>query len=536
MDNNIFPQSNEPEAKNCPVWKRVDTAFAIITLVLSVFFADWTAFGGFNAGFSASFLLLFILTVVYLYKTKKRLGIFPLLCGIASIGFSITFSLYDDILLRLLFFPTAFFLYGIFVGFVYCENEESTSPIGISLKNLIVKPLNNISKPFVSYSSYKKEKGIKGVNKQIVIGFLLSVPVLSVIIPLLIRSDVAFEGLVSSAFSGFGTILLKIVLGVITAVYLFSLLFALKSGLSTNNRDCSEPSSFKGVPRLTALAFLSVIILVYLVYLFSQFAYFFSGFSGILPKGYSFSASAYARRGFFELCAVCGINFAVICLVLHFVKEKPKDLSPVSVRIASTVICVFSLVFSATALSKMFLYIGFYGLSRLRLLTSIFMVAIVALFIIMIISMFVKGFSAVKCTVLCFAVIGLVMGFCDVDRTVASYNVNAYKKGSLKELDTYHLGTLSDSAVPYIASLIDSKDETVRQAALTVLYERTETLFEIGEKTVKARSDNSFKNYNYSRKRAEEIIIANIKTIMKAQQEREYESTSFPENIMTQAK
>jgi len=102
MDNNIFPQSNEPEAKNCPVWKRVDTAFAIITLVLSVFFADWTAFGGFNAGFSASFLLLFILTVVYLYKTKKRLGIFPLLCGIASIGFSITFSLYDDILLRLL--------------------------------------------------------------------------------------------------------------------------------------------------------------------------------------------------------------------------------------------------------------------------------------------------------------------------------------------------------------------------------------------------------------------------------------------------
>ena len=77
---------------------------------------------------------------------------------------------------------------------------------------------------------------------------------------------------------------------------------------------------------------------------------------------------------------------------------------------------------------NIFLYINLYGLTRLRLLTSIFMAAIALLFIIMILFMYIKRFPAAKCAICCFAVIGLITGFCDV---------NAYKSGIMYENGLY---------------------------------------------------------------------------------------------------
>ena len=193
---------------------------------------------------------------------------------------------------------------------------------------------------------------------------------------------------------------------------------------------------------------------------------------------------------------------------------------PLSVRITSTLICIFSLIFAATAISKMFLYIGYYGLTRLRLLTSIFMAAIALLFIIMILFMYIKRFPAAKCAICCFAVIGLITGFCDVDRTVASYNVNAYESGILKELDVEYLGYLSDSAVPYIAKLTESKNSSVSDDAFYALYYKAEDLFEINGNKVKFKTESDPARYNYSRENARQIIKKNIKEIIKAWRER----------------
>ena len=93
--------------------------------------------------------------------------------------------------------------------------------------------------------------------------------------------------------------------------------------------------------------------------------------------------------------------------------------------------------------------------------------------------MYIKRFPAAKCAICCFAVIGLITGFCDVDRTVASYNVNAYESGILKELDVEYLGYLSDSAVPYIAKLTANKNSSVSDDAFYALYYKAEDLFEI---------------------------------------------------------
>ena len=298
------------------------------------------------------------------------------------------------------------------------------------------------------------------------------------------------------------------------------MLFSVKKNLKHECTDIGSVEELRKIPPATAVTLSSVLAAVYFVYLLSQSAYFFSGFSGILPKGYAFTPADYARRGFFELCGVCGINFVTVSVIFNFTKRGENAAAPLSVRIMSTVICIFSLIFAATAISKMIMYIGFFGLTRLRLMTSIFMAALALLFIIITVSMYAKRFPAMKCVIICFAAIGLITGFCDIDRTVASYNVNAFTSGVLKELDIDYLGELSDSVVPYIAQLTKSDNESVRDAAYHALYERAERLFEMNGDKISLKTDDSPSKYNYSRENARQIIQKDIKQIVWKESER----------------
>lgn len=318
--NGVNSQNENPE-KNIPLWHKRDTVFAVITLIASILFVDWSAFGGFNAGFTVSFIMLFALTAAYFIRLKKSFGAFSVFCGFSSVAFSVIFLIYNNRAFNILFFIAAVFLYGIFVSYGFTENGKNQSPVISSFNTVIISPFDNMAAPFCSYKSYRKEKSVKPFNRQVLLGIVLSVPVLIIVLPLLIRSDAAFEGLASSAFSKCGILIVKILLGAAAAVYLFSMLFALKNNLKPKNYNIRLSEDYKKLAPITAVTLTSVLSAVYLIYLLSQSAYFSGGFFGILPKGYAFSLSDYARRGFFELCAVCAVNLAVVFLILFFVKR-----------------------------------------------------------------------------------------------------------------------------------------------------------------------------------------------------------------------
>ena len=90
-----------------------------------------------------------------------------------------------------------------------------------------------------------------------------------------------------------------------------------------------------------------------------------------LPK--DFTVAEYARRGFFEMCAIVAINLGLIVLAAGLCR-KEQGRVPGPVKGLALFLCVFSLILVATALSKMVLYMGSFGLTRLRVLTSVFMV------------------------------------------------------------------------------------------------------------------------------------------------------------------
>lgn len=542
-ENVINPNDEEP-INLCPVppfvrepavWTVRDTVFALLTLVSSVLFVSLSLFGGFNLGFTVSYFILFLLTVLYMVKSEIHIKPFALFCGAAGLALSAVFAFFDDSLINTLLFFAVFALYGVFAALCYTDCEKSRHGIIYSVINtLIVAPFAFLTEPFRSYGKYCSENDKKGPNKQVLVGIAISVPVLLVVIPLLISSDTAFEGLMVSLFSGIGTLIAKILLGVLLAVFLFALLFALKKGLQKQEFKPNSNTDYRNLPAATAVTLFSILSVFYAVYLFSQLAYFFSAFSGILPEGYALTPANYARRGFFELCGVCSINFGLIALITGLSRRTDTGKIPLSVRITATVICVFSVIFTATALSKMLLYIGFYGLTRLRLLTSAFMILLALLFVGVVIYLYLKKFPISKYIIAVLAVSALAVGFLDVDRTVAFYNVENYKSRELEEIDVSHLRSLSDSAVPYLVELLKLPDTDIREQAAEELYCRAEDFYEIdtsehGKIKLKEIKESGFSSYNYSREQAKKLIRQNIAEIIKLKPYvNEYAEYEFP--------
>lgn len=523
---NLPPTLREPAP-----WTTRDTAFAVLTLVCSVIFVSLSLFGGFNLGFTVSFFVLFLLTALYMAKSKIHIKPFPLFCGGAALTLSAVFGIFNDSLINTLLFFAVFALYGVFTSLAYTDCENSRHGIVYSaLNTLIAVPFAFLTEPFRSYGKYCNDNNKKGPNKQVLVGVAISIPVLSAVIPLLISSDAAFENLMVSLFSGIGTLIAKILLGAILWVFLFALLFTLKKGLRREEHTVPEPSGYKNLPAATAVTLFTILSVFYAVYLFSQLSYFFGAFAG----EYSVTPASYARRGFFELCGVCSINLGLIALITGLARRNEEGKIPLSVRISATLICVFSAIFTVTALSKMILYISFYGLTRLRLLTSVFMVMLGLIFLGVVVSLYLRKFPAAKYIITVLALLAAAVGFCDVDRTVTFYNVEHYKMGQLEDIDVDHLGGLSDSAVPYLVDLLKLPDTEVREEAARVLYARAEEFYEIDTaeySKIKLREikKGGFSSYNYSRERAKELIGKNIGKIVELKPYvNEYAEYEFP--------
>lgn len=491
-------------------WTKKDSVFAVLTLVSSILLVSLSLFAGFTLGFTISYFLLFLLTVSYINKSGGSSKFFSIFCAVVSLPMSFIFAINNDAVINILSFFTIALLYGLFISLPSTQNNKGI--FSNLFDTFFISTFENSTEPYNSYTAYCKENNKKGINKQFILGLAISIPLLLVVLPLLINSDAAFEGLMTKLFSNVGSTIIKILLGTILSLFLFVILFSVKNRLNKSDFEFNLADSIN-IPCLTSVTVFTVVSIFYFIYLFSQLAYFFSAFSGFLPKGYEFTLADYARRGFFELCGVCSINMFIIMLFSWLSPRGENGKLPISFRISSSIICFFSFLFTATAFSKMFLYIKNYGFTRLRLITSLFMVFLVLLFIGLLIYIFSKKFGIAKYAITIFAALLLITGLVDIDRTIAYYNVTAYNNGILKQIDVEHLGELSDSAVPYLVGILNGDDKELASRAANELYYRTHELFEREDDKFVDTKHNEFGNYNYSREKAKQLISQNFDKI-----------------------
>lgn len=459
------PNMYIPKQKNDRVkaveLKIIDYIFYIAfgALSLSIVFTGF--FAEMATGFAVSSLLLVITMTAYLIRKDKISSLSVTSVILASLNCVVFFLYYDDVFTQLISFGLLT-VSGILYTMSMCDKTVLDSATGVLklIYGAVISPIEHIAVPVRSLLKNSKKKTIF----EVLLALVTAVPVLVVIVPLLVSSDVAFEGLVSKIFSSIGLTVVKIAISIVLFALISSYAVSCKFGL-INNIKPIDISRARCIKAPFAITFLGVISFVYLVYMFSQTAYFFSAFSGILPEGYEFSFAEYARKGFFETEAIAFINLVIMTLVLWLSHRRENGKLNGATKGLLTFISAFTVLFIVTAMSKMVMYIGEYGLTHLRLFTSVFMLSTATFVIAFAVRLFNPEIKSMKYAVLVSMALFTALCLSGLDRTVASYNVNAYLSGRHDKIDMETLSYLSDSATPYLVKLTKCDDESVKEKA-----------------------------------------------------------------------
>ncbi len=522
------PLSRKPV---CPSDRR-DSALAGILFLLTVLSSNLSLFGGFHLGYTISCLATILCGVLYLGRRLNRLTAYGILCITAAVAATGLFVWHNDGTMRFYAFCGITLL--TMLALLDCtgtfrRNSGTLACLIDAFHMLLVRPFTHMGTSLRAIFLVKRGEQIeKRRFGGALLGLLCALPVLLVVVPLLVSADAAFEGLLQhTVLDNFGEIFASLFVGLGLFCLIFSRLFSLRHDLPETAYRPAPPR--KGIPTMAVNAFLGTISGVYALYLFSQLAYFFSAFSGILPEEYT--VAQYARRGFFEMAVLCAINLGLVAMCL-FLSRKQKDQAPLSTRLIALFILVFSLGLVVVALSKMALYIGSFGMTRLRILTGVFMLMMAAVLLFVIVRLFACRFPYMKATVVTIAVCGLVVGYTDVDTFIARYNVHAYETQALETLDVSHLTTLSDGAVPYMVELWqETEDDTIRTQLTDALYFR---LWDHGEFDYNKEDESvfipdpapDFRAYNIDAVRARTLLLTHADAIVAAY-ERQWEEETY---------
>ncbi len=498
--------------KYFPLTKR-DTTFAVMFAIASVLFAGLGLFGGFRVGYTVSAILSLVVGTVYLWNKNTKIKFFPLLCGILSLLLPAVFVITSNGSVRFWSLVanalTSMVWFGSLVDFgEFGGDLELVLNFGYQIFGGM---FGKLPKSIASLFAIKSER--KSSFGKVLLGLLLAIPVLMIVIPLLISSDVAFAGFITNFFENISLTIFKVIVGLIITPFVIAYCFALKNSEKRNY----VPSKFGGIDNTIVVSFLSAISICYLAYLFSQLAYFFSAFKGFLPEGYEFNVSTYARRGFFEMSAIAAINFVVIFASLLISKKKNGKICIPS-RLICLFISVFTLIIIVTAISKMVLYIQSFGMTRLRITTSAFMIFLGVVFLSVILRLFVSKVKVLRVALVTAGTVLLVLGVVNVDQVVAAYNYHAYKNNVLETIDVKTIYKLGDEGMPYLVKLLDDDDVDVVvdarnyiEQAIEYTYYDTDYDYETDRYTIYGKRYDKLENFGIFRQKAYDVLDEYIK-------------------------
>ena len=172
------------------------------------------------------------------------------------------------------------------------------------------------------------------------------------------------------------------------------------------------------------------------------------------------------------MCVICIINL-IILAVAHSIVKRDETKLPFGTRILSVFISGFSLLLIVTALAKMFMYIKSYGLSFLRLGTSIFMVFLFVVFIAMIIKVFKESFLHIRVMIGAACIIMAITAIIEPHAVISAYNTYAYESGMHQNIDIYYLHyDCGDYATASLIKLAESENALIANEAKNFLSQR----------------------------------------------------------------
>ena len=215
-----------------------------------------------------------------------------------------------------------------------------------------------------------KEKNDKVIN--IIFGTIIGVFISGLILALLTSADAYFDKFLSSIVTNINVDfnLWYVIKGIIY----FVILFVIGINLFKNKEIALKESKMSRANKTVITTMLFIVNFVFVLFLISEISKLCGNFLKV-PKGYIYSS--YAREGFFQLLFVTLINFGIILYLIYktnLVKEDKKVKCLVLSLIAFSIFLIFNSYY------RMFLYIGRFGFTNLRLQVILFLFMEIILF------------------------------------------------------------------------------------------------------------------------------------------------------------
>ncbi|MBE6947873.1 MAG: DUF4173 domain-containing protein [Ruminococcaceae bacterium] len=447
-----------------PVYSAVDTVYAWLSLVLAFLFCQALPIAQYPLGGFLLILALYATGFIILRLKKLKLCPVCILSAVSSFVIGSSMLLTDtEFLMNLsLAYSLASYCYFLYAAFGNRIEEGFSDYIYIDfIKILFIFPFRSLGSIFQALSNRSTKRGSALLLKILIgIGIAL-VPTLLVFS--FLSYDRGFTHILEDIFSfDFGNIeriftsfLFTLPLGMYGfGLYRSSQEKVLKDRMTAQN--CKEGlKKAQILPQSTALVAVFPVIFLYVVYFISQWRYYVSGFTGVLPE--EFSYAEYARQGFFELCSVSVVNLVLIIGISFFIKRGKKE-SSVILKIITTLFCLCTLILIATAVSKLVMYIDFYGLTQKRIYALWLMVVIGIVFLVIALGQFLRNLKVVAVSLTVTVLLFSALSVCNVNALCARYNTDRYLSGSLESFDLEAMEELGDSAIPSLVRLSNSLD------------------------------------------------------------------------------
>jgi hypothetical protein len=324
------------------------------------------------------------------------------------------------------------------------------------------------------------------------LGGVLAFPLLVVFGGLFSSADAVFHDVVADLFAiDFGSVLGHLALfGIFTALtagYLRgALLRAAPSHLLTEG---DSRLSLGIIPVATAL---SLVDLLFLMFVVIQLRYLFGG-AELIATVTGLTYAEYARRGFFELVTASGLVLPVLAGADWLVRHESHEHQRTFRQLAIVLLLLLAVVM-ASALARMRLYVGAFGLSEIRVYSTAFM-------------LYLAGVCAwFACTTLRgqrrrFAFGALVQGFAVlgglhlVNPDAFIVRTNLARPPAERPFDGWYAASLSADAVPLLLDALPRLDERAMCSVAAGLLEQRRRL---------ERDD--WRSWNFARARARRLL------------------------------
>lgn len=241
----------------------------------------------------------------------------------------------------------------------------------------------------------------------------------------------------------------------------------------------AEPRVTPITPTLVVLGLVNVLFLGFLVI---QYLYLVQGMEYVFAQGMNYAE--YARGGFFQLIVVALISF--FCIHNFSMKHLVERVSGVSVlgrrvfRLLVTALGIQTMLVMGSSLERLRLYQEAYGLTELRLYSSIsiyYLLVCMALVLWYIWTRYQSQRLAFGALLGAIVFLGAV-NFLNPDLYIARSNIANYERTG--KIDMYHFSYLSNDTVPALIELERTQKDPEIQNMLTGIYDGSEESYKYG--------------------------------------------------------